>query len=64
VDDKEFEALQLRASLCPHREEWPNEHLHWQLLGKCVDDLRARVSTASDLIRAVDQDANLNKHSI
>ena len=60
VDDKEFEALQLRASLCPHREEWPDEHLHWQLLGGCIDDLRERVSTAYELMSAVDQDANLS----
>ncbi|MCP4287542.1 MAG: hypothetical protein GY792_24400 [Gammaproteobacteria bacterium] len=60
MDDKEFEALQLRASLCPHWEEWPNEHIHWQLLGGCIDDLRKRVSTAYDLMSAVDQDANLS----
>lgn len=60
VDDKEFEALQLRASLCPHREEWPDEHIHWQLLGGCIDDLRKRVSTVHNLMSAVDRDINLS----
>jgi hypothetical protein len=64
MKDSEYAELQLKASICPHQTRWPAEHLHWQLMHKCADDLRAAVSAAYSLMAEVQSDADLSKEGM
>jgi hypothetical protein len=60
--DKEFEALQLRASLCPSMEtQWepPNSYSHWQHLHETANELRNVVSLALQSLQAIEADKDL-----
>jgi len=62
MNNKEYEALQLRASLCPGLEvEWENppEHTHWIELHRAANELREVVAHARAGVKAIDQDQDL-----
>lgn len=42
------------------RSAWPEEHLHWQLLCKCVDQAREHVVKASAAMDEIDADRDLS----
>ena len=62
MDDKEFNALRLRASLCPGAEtDWaPAETTHWIALHACKDELRSKVSKTLAALEAVNADKSLS----
>ena len=60
MDDKAWAALQLRASLAPHRENWASESVHWQQLGRAVDECRALVAATYVLLDQIEHDPNLS----
>ena len=60
MDDREFDVLKLKASLCPHRDKWPDKYLHWQQLGRCVDEARERVAKAWAAMDEISADRDLS----
>ena len=44
MEDKEFDALRLRAAVCPGLEKWGSDTTHWNALRKCGNELRSIVS--------------------
>ena len=62
MQDLEFNALRLRASLCPGLEtEWEKpEVMHWVCLHKHAHELRDRLAKALMAIEAIERDKHLS----
>ena len=62
MDDKDFNALRLRAAICPGMEtKWDKpETSHWISLHRCGHEMRDRVSKGLAELEAVDRDKNLS----
>ena len=62
MDDKEFNALRIRASLCPGAETYwhSGETRHWACLHACKDQLRGSVAKTLVAIEAVNMDKSLS----
>jgi len=62
MDDKTFDDLKLKATICPKQPSWPApEHVHWQKLHAAADAARSAVATAYSQMAKVDADKRLSK---
>jgi len=61
MQNSEFEALQLKATIVPTQARWPEPVvIHWQKLHACVNEARERVAHASATIAEIDKNADLS----
>ena len=60
MNNQEFSELQLRATIVPEAERWPDDLLHWQRMKAAVMEARERVSKAYSQIDEIDRNADLS----
>jgi hypothetical protein len=63
MNDREYDQLKLRASICPHQPSWPTEQVHWQRLHKAANEARERVSKFYMLADEIDRNPDLSRES-
>jgi hypothetical protein len=76
MQEHEFEALKIQASITPQKNNWPEPKveasilgdkptltgdLHWDALHSCVDDARNRTMKAFGAMAAIDADKSLSR---
>ena len=61
MDDSEFDALHLKASIVPTQSRWPEPQvLHWIKLHACADEARDRVAQAWAAMATIDNNKDLS----
>jgi hypothetical protein len=61
MNDADFEALALKATIAPQQARWPaSEYTHWQALHKAANEARARVSRFYRLADEIDRNKSLS----
>jgi hypothetical protein len=61
MSDRDFDELEIRATIAPHSVKWPTQSLHWQRLHAVVDEARARVSRARTEMDEIDRNTDLSR---
>jgi hypothetical protein len=61
MEDSAYNALKLKATICPEQVRWPNQYVHWQRLHQVVNEARERVSKAYALMDEIDRKAELSR---
>ena len=60
MKDDEYNAMRIRASICPNLERWPTDTTHWAALHRAGGEMRTIVSKGLKEIAAVDADKQLS----
>ena len=60
MDDNEYRAMRIRASICPNLERWPTDTTHWLALVRAGGEMRKLVDKTQAAIEAVDADKSLS----
>ena len=61
MEDSAYNALKLKATICPEQVRWPTQYTHWERLHEVVNEARERVSKAYLQMADIDRNAELSR---